>query len=75
MKSKIIMWAWGTRFLQGILNTGCSDANKKTHAVFFSKKHKIFNWICTFKKRKTHLEMTYFILMKGFLNVFQILAL
>lgn len=66
MKAKIIVRAWGTYFLQGILNTGCSDANKKIRAVFFSKKYKIFNWICTFKKRKTHLEMTYFILMKDF---------
>lgn len=41
------------------------ENNKKNLAIFFSKKHKIFNWIYTSKKRKTHLEMTYFILMKG----------
>lgn len=51
------------------------DTKKKNLAIFFSKKHKIFNWVYTLKKRKTHLEMTYFTLIKGFLNVFLNLAL
>lgn len=51
------------------------DTKKKNLAVYFLRNIKYLIGYILFKKRKTHLEMTYFILMKGFLNVFLNLAL
>lgn len=42
----------GTHFLQGTLGLECLDTKQKNSAVFFPRKHKILNWICTLKKRK-----------------------